>query len=207
MAIVKIAPNTNVKLIGKTLFSASGGGGEPEPSGPIIQTQNFSNVGPGLGSTLTWNKFDSDLGTLTGITFEATGVLSGSYTIDNLDPDVEAEFTSNTTARIRLTPSGASAILGSLIDPLATSPASTQGQLIAPESSQVFTLLGEGANESTFNSNQFANAAYYSAVGGGTFDTRIARPLFFTIASEFNSNTSTLLAGGTITLTYEYIPA
>jgi hypothetical protein len=28
MAIVKIAPNTNVKLIGKTLFSASGGGGD-----------------------------------------------------------------------------------------------------------------------------------------------------------------------------------
>jgi hypothetical protein len=27
MALVKIAPNTNVKLIGKTLFSASGGGG------------------------------------------------------------------------------------------------------------------------------------------------------------------------------------
>jgi hypothetical protein len=28
MALVKIAPNTNVKLIGKTLFSASGGGGD-----------------------------------------------------------------------------------------------------------------------------------------------------------------------------------
>jgi hypothetical protein len=50
MALVKIAPNTNVKLIGKTLFSASGGGGggfvSPldttiyDPEGVILFTVN-----------------------------------------------------------------------------------------------------------------------------------------------------------------------
>jgi hypothetical protein len=210
MVLVKISPNTKLKLEGKTLFSASGGGGEPEPSGPIIQTQNFSNVGS-TASSLTWNKFDSNLGTLTGITLEATGVLSGSYNVENYDVD-PANLSANTTGRIRLTFSGVGAptlINGSLINPLATSPASTAGREIDPQSSQEFTLLGGvGINASTFNSNQFANAAYYSAIGGGTFNSSISRLVSLSVAgTDFDTNVDTALAGGTITLTYEFIPA
>ena len=176
----------------------------------ILQTQNYSNVGS-TAASLTWNKFDLNLGTLTAITLEATGILSGSYDVDNLDPADPASLSANTTGRIRLTllgPGAPSLINGSLINPLSTSPVSTSGQTIAPNSSQTFTLLsGLGVNESTFSSNQFANAAYYSAIGGGTFNSSLARVVGLVVAgTDFDTHTASVLAGGTINLTYEYTP-
>jgi hypothetical protein len=176
----------------------------------IFQTQNYSNVGT-TPAPLTWNKFDLNLGTLTAITLEATGILSGSYDVDNLDPTDPATLIQNTTGRIRLTllgPGAPSLINGSLISPLSTSPASDSGQTIAPSTSQTFTLLsGPGVNESTFSSDQLANAAYYSALGGGTFNSSLSRVVgLFVGGTDFDTHTTTVLAGGTINITYEYTP-
>ena len=177
----------------------------------IFQTQNYSNV-DATAASLTWNKFDLNLGTLTAITLEATGILSGFYDVDNLDVSDPATLSANTTGRIRLTFSGVGAptlINGSLINPLITSPASTSGQTIAPSASQTFTLLsGVGVNESTFSSNQLANAAYYSALGGGTFNSSLSRLVSLSVSgTDFDTHTATVVAGGTINLTYEYTPA
>jgi hypothetical protein len=176
----------------------------------VFQTQNYSNVGS-TAASLTWNKFDLNLGTLTAITLEATGILSGFYDVDNLDVTDPATLSANTTGRIRLTFSGVGAptlINGSLINPLSTSPASTSGQTIAPSASQTFTLLsGVGVNESTFSSNQLANAAYYSALGGGTFNSSLSRLVSLSVSgTDFDTHTATVVAGGTINLTYEYTP-
>lgn len=176
----------------------------------IFQTQNYSNVGA-TAAPLTWNKFDLNLGTLTAITLEATGILSGFYDVDNLDVSDPATLSANTTGRIRLTFSGVGAptlINGSLINPLSTSPASTSGQTIAPSASQTFTLLsGVGVNESTFSSNQLANAAYYSALGAGTFNSSLSRLVSLSVSgTDFDTHTATVVAGGTINLTYEYTP-
>ena len=176
----------------------------------IFQTQNYSNVGA-TAAPLTWNKFDLNLGTLTAITLEATGILSGSYDVDNLDPADPATLLQNTTGRIRLTllgPGAPTLINGSLISPLSTSPASTSGQSIAPNTSQTFTLLsGSGVNESSFSSNQLANAAYYSALGGGTFNSSLSRLVNLSVnGTVFDADTGLVLAGGTINVTYEYTP-
>ncbi len=176
----------------------------------IVQTQTYNNVGA-TAASFTWNKFDLNLGTLTAITLESTGILSGSYGVDNLDVSDPATLIQNTTGRIRLTFSGVGAptlINGSLINPLSTSPASTSGQTIAPSTSQTFTLLsGSGVNESTFSSNQLANAVYYSAIGGGTFDSSLSRLVGLTVSgTDFDTRTASVLAGGTINLTYEYTP-
>ena len=176
----------------------------------IFQSQNYSNVGA-TAALLTWNKFDLNLGTLTAITLEATGVLSGFYDVDNLDVSDPATLLQNTTGRIRLTllgPGAPSLISGSLISPLSSSPASTSGQTIAPSTSQSFTLLsGPGVNESTFSSNQLANAAYYSALGGGTFDSSLSRLVSVAVGgTDFDTHTASVLAGGTISVTYEYTP-
>lgn len=176
----------------------------------IFQTQNYSNV-DSTAALLTWNKFDLNLGTLTAITLEATGVLSGSYDVDNLDPADPASLSANTTGRIRLTllgPGAPSLINGSLINPLSTSPVSTSGQTIAPSGSQTFTLLsGAGVNESSFSSDQLANAAYYTAFGSGTFQSSLSRLVNLSVSgTDFDTHTATILAGGTINLTYEYNP-
>jgi hypothetical protein len=176
----------------------------------VFQTQNYSNVGS-TAASLTWNKFDLNLGTLTAITLEADAVLSGSYEIDNNDPADPATLTANSTGRIRLTFLGVGApslINGSLINPLATTPVSTSGQTVAANSQQVFTLSsGAGVNESTFSSNQLANAAYYAAIGGGTFGSSLSRLVVLSVTgADFTVDTSLALAGGTIDLTYEYTP-
>lgn len=176
----------------------------------IFQTQNYSNV-DSTAALLTWNKFDLNLGTLTAITLEATGVLSGSYDVDNLDPADPASLSANTTGRIRLTllgPGAPSLINGSLINPLSTSPVSTSGQTIAPSGSQTFTLLsGAGVNESSFSSDQLANAAYYTAFGSGTFQSSLSRLVNLSVSgTDFDTHTAAILAGGTINLTYEYNP-
>jgi len=176
----------------------------------IFQTQNYSNVGS-TAASLTWNKFDLNLGTLTAITLESNAVLSGSYEIDNNDPADPATLTANSTGRIRLTFLGAGApslINGSLINPLVTTPVSTSGQTVPANSQQTFTLSsGVGVNESTFNSNQLANAAYYAAFGGGTFDSSLSRLVVLSVTgADFNADTALTLADGTINLTYEYTP-
>jgi hypothetical protein len=181
------------------------------PAAIIFQSQNYSNV-DSTAAFLTWNKFDLNLGTLTAITLEATGILSGSYDVHNLDPLDPATLIQNTTGRIRLTFSGVgvpSLINGSLISPLSTTPASTSGQTIGPNVDQTFTLLsGPGVNESTFSSDQLANAAYYSALGGGTFNSSLSRVIGLVVGgTDFDTHTASVLAGGTINLTYEYTPA
>ncbi len=177
----------------------------------VLQSQNFSNVNETTPASLTWNKFDLSLGTLTAITFEATGVFSGSYTITTLSTNFPTQLTSNTTGQISLTllgPGSPGYFIGSLIDPLITFPASTAGQTIGPSSSTTFTLSsGVGINQSTFSSNEFANAAYYSALGGGTFGSSVE--LFIgmgLIGDDYTGDVSTLLAGGTVNLTYVYTP-
>lgn len=176
----------------------------------IFQTQNYSNVGA-TAASLTWNKFDLNLGTLTAITLEATGILSGSFSVTNDDVD-PANLTANTSGRIRLTLTGPGApvfINGSSVSPISTSPASVSGTSIDPTSTQVFTLLsGIGVNGSSFSSNQTANSAYYSAIGGGTFGSSLSRLITVAVSgADYSIDTASTLAGGTINLTYEYTPA
>jgi hypothetical protein len=174
----------------------------------ISQSQNYSGVSV-TPATLTWNKFDLNLGTLTAITLESTGTLSGSYYINVTDFN-QKTLTANTTGRINLAFSGPGApgFSGSLINPLSTTPPSTSGQTIDGYV-EFFLSSGRGVNESTFSSNQLANAVYYSAIGGGTFNSFTSRSVDISVSGEegFDAYSETVLAGGTINLTYEYTPA
>ena len=175
----------------------------------ITQTLNYSSLGTSA-QTPTWDKFDLNLGTLTRITFIGSGTLSGSYDVINNDTVDAAVFSANTIGRIRLTLTGAGApavIQGSLLDPISTSPVSTTGTSVPAGGTQTFTLLsGAGVNESSFNSNQTANSAFYSALGGGTFGSSLTRFFSATIPGDNSTDTTLLVAAGDITLEYEYTP-
>jgi hypothetical protein len=192
------------------LFAVLAAAGANSHAAIVFQTQNYSNVGT-TAAPLTWDKFDLNLGTLTTITLEGAGLLSGSYSVTNGDTD-PASLTANTTGRIRLTLTGTGApalINGSLLNPISTSPVSVSGTSIDPTSTKTFTLLsGIGVNESSFSTNQIANSAYYSAIGGGTFSSSLSRLISVSATGADYSIDSTLaLAGGSIDLTYEYTPA
>lgn len=173
----------------------------------VLQTQNYSNVT--TGSSLTWQKFDLNLGTLTAITLDISGALSGSFLVTNSDPTAVQVYDSQ--GRIRLTFQGAgapAALNGSYKNPLSTSPSTdATGTTVPAFSSQTFTLTGANTLPS-INSNQLANAAYYSAIGGGTFNTTMIRTFNVTVdGSVFNVDSSLAVAGGAIDLTYEYTPS
>ncbi len=173
----------------------------------IFQTQNYSNVT--TGSSLTWQKFDLNLGTLTAITLDISGALSGSFLVTNSDPTAITVYDSQ--GRIRLTFQGAGApvaLNGAYLKPLSTSPSTdSTGTTIPALSNQTFTLTGANTLPS-ISSNQFANAAYYSALGGGTFDTTMIRTFNVTVdGSIFNVDGSPVVAGGKIDLTYTYTPS
>jgi hypothetical protein len=175
----------------------------------ITQTLNYSNLGATAQSP-TWNKFDLNLGTLTRITFIGSGTLSGSYDVINNDTVEAAVFSANATSRIRLALTGSSpaiVIQGSLLNPISTSPASTSGASVPAGGAQTFTLLsGTGVNVSSFDSTQTANSAFYSALGGGTFGSQLTRFFSATIPGDNSTDTTSLVAGGSITLEYEYTP-
>ena len=179
----------------------------------VFQTQNYSNVSgstAGTALSLFWNKFDTGLGTLTGITMEITGGLSGSFTLIN-NSEASAEI-SNSSAAFRMNfSSGAgspSNIFGSNVSPLPTTPSTGAIPTEVPfTSTETFDIIGTvELYNNTFD--YFGNAAYFSSAGPATFSTLLFRSVGATVGGEnFTLNTAASLLGGTINLTYEYTPA
>jgi hypothetical protein len=182
-------------------------------SGIIFQTQNYSNVNASTAGTalsLLWNKFDTGLGTLTAITMEISGNLTGSFTLVN-NSEAAAEV-SNSSAVFRMNFSSGtgvpSNITGSTVSPISTTPSTgATPSEVSALSTQVFDINGSvGLYNESFN--YFSDAAYFSSVGPGTFNTLLFRNVSATVGGEsFSLNTAASLMDGTINLTYEYTPA
>ena len=179
----------------------------------IFQTQNYSNVAGSLeinGTSLLWNKFDTGLGTLTGVTMSYTGALTGSFSVTTGATAVDVY---NSEARFRMnfsTGAGApSNITGAFVTPLNTSPdtGAIPGTTVGASTIQVFTINGPISLANSGPVDFFGNASYFSSSSAGpaTFNTILFRNVAATLDGEnFSFATSNAIMGGAIDLTYTY---
>ena len=181
-------------------------GAEARAAGPLVylaQTNSFivNPVAP-----LNWNQFDSNLGTLTGITFNVNAGISGSFTVTNRDP-VSSLFVTDSKSRLRLRFTGTGSpgdIFNEYIAPIPTSPLSdSTGTVVVADSSQVFTITA-GTQYAELTRDFFPTSQAYFT-GLGTISSEVQQFLLITSTGEdFNLSSTNTKSSGTAVLTYIY---
>jgi len=181
-------------------------GAEARAAGPLVylaQTNSFivNPVAP-----LNWNQFDSNLGTLTGITFNVNAGISGSFTVTNRDP-VSSLFVTDSNSRLRLRFTGTGSpgdIFNEYIAPIPTSPLSdSTGTVVGADSSQVFTITA-GTQYAELTRDFFPTSQAYFT-GLGTISSEVQQFLLITSTGEdFNLSSTNTKSSGTAVLTYIY---
>jgi hypothetical protein len=174
----------------------------------INQTNTFA-VNSGSIST-QWQQFDPRLGTLTGITFEASAALSGSF-------DVENQNTSNNPIRVRDSNdqilvtfqdnspdySSPGDIFGTDYDPILTSPdPGTLGTSINRGVTTTFNI-NNGQTMILLSEDLFPYELYFT--GLGTVSSDFSQIFNVTVTGgRYRVNSDNVLANGSATLTYIY---
>ena len=177
---------------------------EAKAAAPLIsisQTNAFS-VNP--IQTLTWNQFDSSLGTLTGITFEATSGLSGSFTVSNQGSSSMTARRSTAENVFEFLGAGSPGVIFSdSYTPVITTPVSnTTGTTIAAGQSQVFTITA-GQSFSLPSADFFSFASYFTGTGTVLSDASMSINITATGAT-FQVDSSAAKTDGSAILTYIY---
>ena len=177
---------------------------EAKAAGPLIsisQTNAFS-VNP--AQTLTWNQFDSSLGTLTGITFEATSGLSGSFTVSNQGSSSMTARRSTAENVFEFLGAGSPGVIFSdSYTPIITTPVSNNtGTTIAAGQSQVFTITA-GQSFSLPSADFFSFASYFTGTGTVLSDASMSINITATGAT-FQVDSSAAKTDGSAILTYIY---
>ena len=177
---------------------------EAKAAGPLIsisQTNAFS-VNP--AQTLTWNQFDSSLGTLTGITFEATSGLSGSFTVSNQGSSSMTARRSTAENVFEFLGTGSPGVIFSdSYTPVITTPVSnTTGTTIAAGQSQVFTITA-GQSFSLPSADFFSFASYFTGTGTVLSDASMSINITATGAT-FQVDSNAAKTDGSAILTYIY---
>lgn len=178
-----------------------------------FQDQPYSVVGTtGTAATqsLTWDKFDPTLGTLTGVSLSIGGTASGSVSVTNNDVDPINLF--DFFNRVRLTFSGTgskpgaqtstnTALVSSPVIP--TSPGTYP---LAGETTQPFSLNPGSQELSGLSNNLDAFVAYFT--GPGTFTTSLIQlPAIGSSNSGFTTvDNAGLSAFGMVSIVYTYQP-
>jgi len=193
----------------KTLIAlafAAALGAEGRAAGPLVylaQTNSFI-VNP--AATLNWNQFDSNLGTLTGITFNVNAGISGSFTVQNFDSATSLQVT-DSTSRLRFQFSGTGSpgsVFNEYIEPIPTSPSSdASGSTVGASSSQVFAI-NAGTQYADLTRDFFPSSQAYFT-GLGTVSSAVQQFLLITSTGEnYNLNSGNTKSSGTAVLTYIY---
>jgi|GEM_PF-2142039 len=192
---------------------------------PIVQTQSFSNAGPGT-TPYTFNKFDSSLGTLTGVTIELSGIsTAGSATIYNTsgypvifggsggpgyNEDLTGGFTNTFVATSSTSGSDSMTVVVT---------SNTQTQLSVPPGTSP-TYAGNNFTTGTLNGTQSPSPADFSAgdlanyIGSGTGTITISLNSSTTVIASGNAGSNQVyvagnasaLASGNVNLIYSYTP-
>ena len=167
----------------------------------ISQTNAFT-VNP--TQTLTWNQFDSSLGTLTGITFEATSGLSGSFTVSNQGSSSMTARRSTAENIFEFLGAGSPGVIFSdSYTPIITTPVSNNtGTVIAGGQSQVFTITA-GQSFSLPSADFFSFASYFTGTGTVLSDASMSINITATGAT-FQVDSSAVNTDGSAILTYIY---
>lgn len=185
----------------------------PASAETSFQDKPYSVVGTSgsaSSQTLTWDKFDPSLGTLTGVSLSIGGTASGSVSVTNTDVDALNLF--DFVNRIRLTFSGTGSKPGSQTTTntaLVSSPViptSPGTYSLAGESTQGFALNPGSQTLSGLSNNLDAFLAYFT--GPGAFTTSLVQlPAIGSSNSGFTTvDNAGLLAAGMVSIVYTYQP-
>jgi hypothetical protein len=196
------------KILGAfALLSILGMEGHSESLLHIYQTNTFAvNSGP---ISKQWQQFDPTLGTLTGITFEASAGLSGWF-------DVQNQNTNNNRILVRFSSDRILVAFQEQAD--VGNPVSVMGtryQFIStvPNSASTGTYINQGTT-TTFSINNGQTMIlpiedflpfedYFT--GFGTFSTDFSQLFLVQVTGgTFSVNSENVLATGSATLTYTY---
>lgn len=178
-----------------------------------FQDKPYSVVGTsGTAATqsLTWDKFDPTLGTLTGVSLSIGGTASGSVSVTNNDVDALNLF--DFFNRVRLTFSGTGSKPGTQTTTstaLVSSPLipTTPGTYsLAGETTQPFSLSPSSQALSGLSNNLDAFVSYFT--GPGTFTTSLIQlPAIGSTNSGFTSiDNDGLSSFGLVSIVYTYQP-
>ena len=177
----------------------------------VFQTQNYSGVAgssQASGTSLLWNKFDTGLGTLTGVTMSYTGALTGSFSVTTGATAVDVYGSSGTfRMNFSLGAGAPSNITGTSVTPLNTTPGTgaSPGTAVGASTTQVFTINGPISLANSGPVDFFGNASYFSSAVPATFNTILFRNVTATVDGEnFSLTTGNAVMDGTINLTYTY---
>ena len=191
-----------------TLAFAVALGAEARAVGPLVsylsQTNSFS-VNP--TATLNWNQFDSSLGELTGITFEASSGLIGSFRVTNSDLVTSLQVTdSKSELRFRFSTGTGSPgdVFNETISPIPTLPSSdSTGSTVGASSFRVFAI-NAGTQYADLTRNFFSSSQSYFT-GSGTVSSAVQQFLSITSTGEnYSLNSTDTKSSGTAVLTYIY---
>jgi hypothetical protein len=188
-----------------TLAFAVALGAEARAVGPLVsylaQTNSFS-VNP--TATLNWNQFDPNLGTLTGITFEASSGLVGSFTVINSSSS--SMKARNSTAELLFNFLGTGSpgeVFSDALAPISTSPISNStGTNISGNSSELFTI-GPGQTVDLTLVNWFSYRSYFTGTGAVASSASLAVNVSST-GGLYTVDSSATTANGSAILTYIY---
>jgi hypothetical protein len=168
----------------------------------INQLQSFSALSTN-SLNLTWNQFDSSLGTLTGISLTIDGTVTGSFDVFNVD-SIDPATVGDPKDRLRLifSGSGAPSAQQTTQTTLTTTPAMPYE--MEPLSNESFNLGPIPQSLGSMNNNLFTFASFFT--GPGTLSSTLFQP--FTLTSNNSGNTtvdySQMFASGSVSLDYTY---
>jgi len=157
---------------------------------------------------LTFNQFDPSLGTLTGISFQLTDVLKGSFIVDNSAGSTATVRNSSDYGQFIFSGAGAPGTLNtSMLSPVPTTPATDfSGTAIPPTSSQTFNITTTSLT--TLNSDLSASASYFT--GTGTVSGYVVDNFNVSVSGGSYSVDSVLTTAsglGSVTYYYSVTPA
>lgn len=181
-------------------------GAEARAAVPLVYLSQTNSFLVNPAATLNWNQFDSNLGTLTGITFTVNAGISGSFTVTNRDLVSSLLVTdSNSRLRLRFTGTGSPGdIFNEYIAPIPTSPLSdSTGTFVEADSSQVFAIT-PGTQYAELTRDFFPTSQAYFT-GLGTISSQVQQFLLITSTGEdFILSSTNTKSSGTAVLTYIY---
>lgn len=171
----------------------------------IVQTKTFSVIGGSGTDTITFNQFDTTLGTLTGVFVQSTGTLSGSFTVTNGGAPGSYVTVKDSASMMTLGFYDGPWLYSTALSPVSTSPTSNSTGYQVPKGTTTFTILGSQVLTLSSTDLTADYSAWFSGVGAGTRDADIMQSFGTTLVGFSKSdNYSGVNLAGSVTLTYYY---
>ena len=170
----------------------------------IYQTNTFA-VNSGLISK-NWQQFNPTLGTLTGITFEASAGLSGSFFVENQNTSanqIRVRYSADRISAAFIGENSPGDILGNAYQYISTNPDSGFGGTYISQGLSTTFNINNGQTMTLPSEDLFPFASYFT--GLGIVSTDFSQLFNVTVTGgAYRVNSDNVLADGSATLTYIY---